>query len=100
VIPTVASQQGVVSYGQAGTTVKGTPQVAPPGYAQPAYVMTAPHLLSGLVMQVGYVQDPWGMFRRINPGETIVLVHFGPCAIFLHFEDHGNFFWLTDHGVN
>jgi hypothetical protein len=23
---------------------------------------------------------------RINPGETIVLVHFGPCALFLHFD--------------
>jgi hypothetical protein len=39
--------------------------------------------------------------ERINPGETIVLVHFGPCALFLHFGDHRNFFWLSrDHVVN
>ncbi len=46
---------------------------------------------------------PWteGGTGRINPGETIVMVHFGPCALFLHFGDHRNFFWLSrDHVVN
>jgi hypothetical protein len=43
------------------------------------------------------VPNNWN-YSRINPGETIVLVHFGTYALFLLFGDHEIFFWLSrDH---
>jgi hypothetical protein len=45
-----------------------------------------------------------GASKTMPPDKSrgaIVLVHFGPCAFFLHFRAHRNFFWLLRaHVVN